>query len=358
MDSKMLPFDLTSLMTAVAQYPDAIIKILKEIIGKLCQSVDEARKNLEAEASKANKQQKTIIDNYTAALKREAEKMNKVSNDNAANMCKVFQAALKDIAAETAKCSKQINESQGASIKPVMDQMKLLQGKLDEYSKELTNKLKELRGTEKPARVVRGFPQVRSLLPHLWCPKVDELLWEMNRRGDYLQMYSDDGVILITGKRLSTVSGVMQTALCHMEKWCKKLINRKIKNTSKMCDDGSSTCPIRQKSEEILKILRLQMKRLVDTIDDACKRLDIVSKTASDEQKSTIETIKTTLINEAEKLRKGSKENAEDMNKALKEAVEVVSTELEKVSKDNLLVTDTSLQSLTKKLDDFKKRNN
>ncbi|KAK9507307.1 hypothetical protein O3M35_007192 [Rhynocoris fuscipes] len=144
MSSKSCPFEIQSLMTAVIQYPDAVINILKEQANKLCQCIEETCRNLETEASKVNEQQKTTIDNFTAVLEREAEKINQVLNDNATNMCKVFQGALKDIAAETAKCSKQIIESQGTSIKPLMDQMKLLQEKLDENVKELMEKIKEI----------------------------------------------------------------------------------------------------------------------------------------------------------------------------------------------------------------------
>jgi hypothetical protein len=47
---------------------------------------------------------------------------------------------------------------------------------------------------------------------------VDDLLWELNSNGYYTVGYA----ILINGKFPYTVSEVLQTALCTVQKWCEK----------------------------------------------------------------------------------------------------------------------------------------
>jgi hypothetical protein len=51
---------------------------------------------------------------------------------------------------------------------------------------------------------------------------VDDLLWELNSNGYYTLGYADDIAILINGNFPYTVSEVLQTALCTVQKWREK----------------------------------------------------------------------------------------------------------------------------------------
>jgi hypothetical protein len=61
------------------------------------------------------------------------------------------------------------------------------------------------------------------LSPLLWSLVVVDLLWELNSNGYYTVGYDNDTAILINGKFPYTVSEVLQTALCTIQKWCKKV---------------------------------------------------------------------------------------------------------------------------------------
>jgi hypothetical protein len=58
--------------------------------------------------------------------------------------------------------------------------------------------------------------------PLLWSLVVDDLLWELNSNGYHTVGYADDIAILINGKFSHTVSEVLQTALCTVQKLCEK----------------------------------------------------------------------------------------------------------------------------------------
>lgn len=68
----------------------------------------------------------------------------------------------------------------------------------------------------------RGCPQGGCLSPHLWILLVDELIGKLKEAGVYIQMYSDDGVIIIRGKHPQTVSEVTQSAVKILDNWCKE----------------------------------------------------------------------------------------------------------------------------------------
>jgi hypothetical protein len=77
------------------------------------------------------------------------------------------------------------------------------------------------------ASAARGCPQGGVLSPLLWSLVVDDLLWELNSNGYYTVGYADDIAVLIIGKFPYTVSKVLQTALCTVQKWC-EMINLSI----------------------------------------------------------------------------------------------------------------------------------
>jgi hypothetical protein len=63
---------------------------------------------------------------------------------------------------------------------------------------------------------------------------VDELLWDLNSNGYYTVGYADDIANIIHGTFPYTVSEVLQTALCTVQKWCKNTslsINRNMAAT-------------------------------------------------------------------------------------------------------------------------------
>ena len=79
----------------------------------------------------------------------------------------------------------------------------------------------ELAGSTVTIKARRGFPQGGCLSPLLWCLLIDELVKKLNRLHIYTQMYSDDGVLLITGKVLSTICNIMNRALKVTLEWCR-----------------------------------------------------------------------------------------------------------------------------------------
>jgi hypothetical protein len=79
-----------------------------------------------------------------------------------------------------------------------------------------------LSGETLEASAARGCPQGGVLLPLLWSLVVDDDLWELNINGYYTVGYTDDIAVLFNGKFLLTVSEILQTALCRVQKWCEK----------------------------------------------------------------------------------------------------------------------------------------
>ena len=67
-----------------------------------------------------------------------------------------------------------------------------------------------------------GLPQGGALSPLLWSLVADSLLSWLTKQGVFAQGYADDGVILVCGKVLSTMSEIMQRILWGVEEWCKK----------------------------------------------------------------------------------------------------------------------------------------
>jgi hypothetical protein len=70
--------------------------------------------------------------------------------------------------------------------------------------------------------VARGCLQGGVLSPLLWTLVVDDLLWKLNSNGYCTVGYADDIAILINGKFPYTLSEVLQTAPCTVQKWCEK----------------------------------------------------------------------------------------------------------------------------------------
>jgi hypothetical protein len=84
-----------------------------------------------------------------------------------------------------------------------------------------TNISATLSGETLRASVARGCLQGGVFSPLLWSLVVDDLSWELHSNGYYTVGY-DDIAILINGKFPYTVSEVLQTALCTVQKWCEK----------------------------------------------------------------------------------------------------------------------------------------
>ena len=80
-----------------------------------------------------------------------------------------------------------------------------------------------LSGLSKRVMVPRGCPQGGVLSPLLWCLVVDDLITRLNGGGIYTQGYTDDISLLVVGKFLNTVLGVIQWALHTVETWCDKV---------------------------------------------------------------------------------------------------------------------------------------
>jgi hypothetical protein len=70
------------------------------------------------------------------------------------------------------------------------------------------------------ASVARGCPHGCLHSPLLWNLVVDDLILELNKKGDYTVGYADDIAILINGKFPHTVSEVLQTARGRVQQWC------------------------------------------------------------------------------------------------------------------------------------------
>jgi hypothetical protein len=67
-------------------------------------------------------------------------------------------------------------------------------------------------------KAARGCPQGGVLSPLLWSLVVYDFLWGLNSNGCYTVGYADDIAIRINGKFPHTVSEVLQTALCTVQK--------------------------------------------------------------------------------------------------------------------------------------------
>jgi hypothetical protein len=87
---------------------------------------------------------------------------------------------------------------------------------------ESSNIIATLSGETLGASAARGCPQGGKLSPLLWSVVVDHL-WELNGSGYYTVEYADDIASLTNGKFLQTVSEVLQTALCMVQKWCERI---------------------------------------------------------------------------------------------------------------------------------------
>jgi hypothetical protein len=61
------------------------------------------------------------------------------------------------------------------------------------------------------------------LLPLLWSLVVDDHLRGLNRNDNYTVGYANDIANLINRKSLQTVSKVLQTAVCTVQQWCKRI---------------------------------------------------------------------------------------------------------------------------------------
>ncbi|MCP3666940.1 MAG: hypothetical protein GY696_31350 [Gammaproteobacteria bacterium] len=70
--------------------------------------------------------------------------------------------------------------------------------------------------------VKKGTPQGGVLSPLLWDLVVDSLLRRLEGRGIYVQFYSDDGVLLVSGLYLDVVCSIMQQALATVQQWCEE----------------------------------------------------------------------------------------------------------------------------------------
>ncbi|KAJ2939962.1 hypothetical protein O0L34_g6668 [Tuta absoluta] len=79
----------------------------------------------------------------------------------------------------------------------------------------------ELGGVSHTVRAKRGFPQGGCLSPLMWCLLLDDLIKTVNRTRVYMQAYSDDGVILVTGRELNMISRIMNDCLKAVLKWCR-----------------------------------------------------------------------------------------------------------------------------------------
>jgi hypothetical protein len=70
--------------------------------------------------------------------------------------------------------------------------------------------------------VSRGCPQVGVLSPFLWC-LLDDLIARLNGGGIYTQGYADDICLLVVGKFLNTILGLIQWTLRTVDTWCDKV---------------------------------------------------------------------------------------------------------------------------------------
>lgn len=77
----------------------------------------------------------------------------------------------------------------------------------------------------------RGCPQGGVLSPLLWSLVVDSLLTTLMKANIDVLGYADDIAIIVRGKSENTISELTQTALCIVERWCKR--HKLSVNTSK-----------------------------------------------------------------------------------------------------------------------------
>ena len=77
-----------------------------------------------------------------------------------------------------------------------------------------------LGGSSLTVTVTRGCPQGGVLSPLLWNMVVDGLLSKLNKTGVFTQGYADDIVILVSGRFLDTVCGLLQKTLDRTSHWC------------------------------------------------------------------------------------------------------------------------------------------
>ncbi|KAK9510472.1 hypothetical protein O3M35_005252 [Rhynocoris fuscipes] len=94
-----------------------------------------------------------------------------------------------------------------------------------------------------------------------------------------------------------------------------------------------SNHPNSQKSDD-QKTVRRKISKLIETIDDACNRLNNVSKKTSGQQRSSVVTIRNTLLRHREKLINASNENVENINQYFQDILQVISLEIERAFKE------------------------
>ncbi|XP_052744146.1 uncharacterized protein LOC128199286 [Bicyclus anynana] len=80
----------------------------------------------------------------------------------------------------------------------------------------------DLGGETQTVRSTRGFPQGGCLSPLLWCLLLDSLIVKINDMRIYMQAYSDDGVLLVTGRDLHTVRNIMCKGIKNTLAWCRE----------------------------------------------------------------------------------------------------------------------------------------
>jgi hypothetical protein len=79
-----------------------------------------------------------------------------------------------------------------------------------------------LSGETLKASVSKGFLQGGVLSPLLSRLVMDGFLWELTNDGNYMVGYANDTAILINGKLPQTVSQVLYTSLCTVQRWFAK----------------------------------------------------------------------------------------------------------------------------------------
>ena len=79
-----------------------------------------------------------------------------------------------------------------------------------------------LAGVTSWRKVGRGTPQGGVLSPLLWSLVIDSLIRIIESQGIYMQAYADDGVVLVQGPCLMTLSALAQRALTMVHTWCEE----------------------------------------------------------------------------------------------------------------------------------------
>ena len=80
-----------------------------------------------------------------------------------------------------------------------------------------------LNGFSMSLAISRGCLQGSVLSPLLWCLVVDDLLARLSENGAFIQGYTDDICLLVMGKFLNMLSGLMKWALLTVQTWCNEV---------------------------------------------------------------------------------------------------------------------------------------